>query len=32
MSGAADRRLVGEIARFLGEVWDAWTGPVAAVG
>jgi pimeloyl-ACP methyl ester carboxylesterase len=26
------RRLVGEIERFLAEVWDAWTGPVAAVG
>jgi pimeloyl-ACP methyl ester carboxylesterase len=25
-------RLVGEIERFLAEVWDAWTGPVAAVG
>jgi pimeloyl-ACP methyl ester carboxylesterase len=26
------RRLIGEIERFLGEVWDAWTGSVAAVG
>lgn len=26
------RRLVGEIERFLAEVWDARTGPVAAVG
>jgi pimeloyl-ACP methyl ester carboxylesterase len=24
-------RLVGEIEGFLAEVWDAWTGPVAAV-
>jgi len=26
------RRLVGEIERFLAEVWDAWTGPVAVSG
>jgi pimeloyl-ACP methyl ester carboxylesterase len=26
------RRLVGEIERFLGEVWEARTDPVAAVG
>jgi hypothetical protein len=24
-------RLVGEIEGFLAEVWDAWTGSVAAV-
>jgi pimeloyl-ACP methyl ester carboxylesterase len=26
------QRLVGEIERFLAEVWDAWTGPVAVSG
>jgi len=26
------RRLVGEIERFLAEMWEAWTGPVAASG
>jgi len=26
------RRLVGEIERFLAEVWQAWTGPVAVSG
>jgi pimeloyl-ACP methyl ester carboxylesterase len=26
------RRLVGEIERFLAEVWEAWTGPVAVTG
>jgi hypothetical protein len=26
------QRLVGEIERFLAEVWDACTGPVAAAG
>jgi pimeloyl-ACP methyl ester carboxylesterase len=25
-------RLVGEIERFLAEVWEAWTGPVAVTG
>jgi pimeloyl-ACP methyl ester carboxylesterase len=25
-------RLIGEIDRFLGEVWGAWIGPAAAVG
>jgi hypothetical protein len=25
-------RLVDEIDRFLAEVWDVWTGPVAVVG
>jgi hypothetical protein len=26
------RRLAAEIERFLAEVWDAWTGPVAVAG
>jgi pimeloyl-ACP methyl ester carboxylesterase len=26
------QRLVGEIERFLAEVWEAWTGPVAVTG
>jgi hypothetical protein len=26
------QRLVCEIERFLAEVWDAWTGPVAVTG
>jgi pimeloyl-ACP methyl ester carboxylesterase len=26
------QRLLGEIERFLADVWDAWTGPVAVSG